>query len=69
MLFKIGDRVRCINNKNNEGFYSVGAEGKIIQIDDDGDIWIQFDKGTYASYKRCAIKGWCCNPNKLELIK
>lgn len=56
---KVGDRVRCVDNRNNEEFYSVGAEGIVDHIDRDGDIWVSFDLG---EYDQASDGIWCGKP-------
>lgn len=47
MMYKIGDRVRVIDNTGNDEWYDVGAEGTVSTwagMEPDGfGAWVQFD--------------------------
>ena len=42
---KVGDRVRCVDARDQTKYYNVGAEGVVIDVDT--DVCVKFDRGEY----------------------
>lgn len=65
--FKIGDKVRYVDkagHRRSPAYYpAVGTIGEIKQIDDLGDPWVQWPKGTTS-----LDDYWCCGHHRLEIV-
>lgn len=63
-MFKVGDRVKVVNPRDNYMYYSAGAEGVLTLVD--GDIVkIKFDSGKYDTDSEGA---WWADASGLEIV-
>jgi len=64
--FTIGDRVRVVSftEGNNDEFYSIGAEGVVLDVENDV-LYVEFDKG---KYRHIIDSSWWVGLDEVELV-
>lgn len=65
MEYKVGQRIEIIEEMYD--FYEEGSQGIISEIDDDGELWIEFDTGMYLTFH--GMKNWCANVRRVKLTE
>ena len=68
-MVKIGDVIKVCENSRSV-FYKPGAVGRVVEIDADGDAWVNFSEmgNPKGSFLTICDGTWCIAVEKCEVV-